>query len=73
MLWSFYAAAFSELATCRQLGFGEGPIPWRDAVAYAERAGLNREGQRAFGEVIRAMDEAYLRKRAQDLAANRRR
>ena len=39
---------------------GPGPIPWRDIVAYADRAGLDRGEAEALVTIIRAMDDAWL-------------
>lgn len=56
----FYLKAFNELSTCRQIGSSTGPIPWRDIVAYAERAGLDEDMERIFSAVIKEMDAGYL-------------
>ena len=37
-----------------------GPIPWRDIVAYADRAGLNDRESDVLVEVIQTMDAAWL-------------
>lgn len=52
--------AFANLSTCRAIGMAVGPIPWRDAVAYADRAGLDEEAAEVFVEVISALDADYL-------------
>lgn len=57
----FYLTAFQDLGTCRQSGFGTGPIPWHHMVAYAERAGLQRDLQDAFVRILSEMDNGYLK------------
>lgn len=52
--------AFERLSTCRSVGMGLGPIPWRDIVAYADRVGLDRGEAGALVTIIEAMDRAYL-------------
>lgn len=56
----FILQAFAELSTCRQLGFAVGPIPWRDLVAYGDRAGLSGDDLTLFMEVVRELDALYL-------------
>ena len=68
---SFYLRAFSELSTCRQVGFDAGPIPWRDVVAYADRAGLDDDNERSFVAILRELDEAYLKHRDESSRAQR--
>ena len=57
----WYLAAFHRLSTCRPLGFGPGPIPWRDIHRYALHAGLDRSATESFTTVIMTMDAAWLR------------
>lgn len=56
----FYLSAFTDLSSCREVGFGIGPIPWRDAIHYAQFKGLDDELTELFWVVISAMDSAYL-------------
>lgn len=56
----FYLQAFNELSTCRQIGFGVGPIPWRDIIFFAEYARLDETMLPIFVRIIRAMDRVYL-------------
>ena len=56
----FYLKAFHRLSTCRLIGMSHGPIPWRDIVAYADRAGLNDRESDVLVEVIQTMDAAWL-------------
>lgn len=51
----FFYEAFRDLATCRP---PDGPIPWRDAMAYADRKGLAPDVAEALWTVIRKMDQA---------------
>lgn len=62
----FYLTAFWDLSTCRDLGWGVGPIPWRDIILYADRAGLEEDTATAFVAIIRHMDTAYLRWQEQE-------
>lgn len=61
----FFLVAFDRLSTCRHMGMGFGPIPWRDIILYAERCGLESDVQDMFVDVIRAMDAAWLEWQAQ--------
>lgn len=45
---------------------GYGPIPWRDAVDYADRCGLEPDVRELFVEVIRRMDDAWLKWQAEE-------
>lgn len=56
----FYIQAFNDLSTCRNFGFGPGPIPWKDIVSYADRAGLDEDLVPGFVTIIRALDNAWL-------------
>ena len=56
----FYIEAFFELSSCRSLGWGVGPIPWRDIVQYGRFYELEPDVLRMFIRVIRAMDTVYL-------------
>ena len=42
------------------MGFAIGPIPWRDIIHYADRAGLARDVAEAFVVIIKEMDAGYL-------------
>lgn len=66
-----YIEAFVDLQTCRQIGMDVGPIPWRDIAAYGDRLGLEGPMHRLFCRVLRAMDEAWLNKRAEDREGER--
>jgi hypothetical protein len=55
-----FFTGFNDLTTCRALGFGVGPIPWRDMDWYADRLGLDGMDRSEFLYLIRAMDNAYL-------------
>ena len=56
----FYMGAFWRLSTTRQVGFGFGPIPWHQIIAYAERYDLDHRETDVLVIVIMAMDEAWL-------------
>ena len=56
----FYLSAFYELSTCRDVGWGVGPIPWRDIILYAEFAELDYELLSGFVQIIRALDTVYM-------------
>lgn len=62
----FYWMAFLDLSSERTMGMSEGPIPWSRAVAYATWYGLSDEEIEDFWVLIGRMDEAYLRKRAEE-------
>jgi hypothetical protein len=61
-----FLKAFEELASCRQIGFSLGPIPWRDALRYGEILGLDDDVLSYFIEIIRRMDNAYLAKKNEE-------
>lgn len=52
--------AFGDLSTCRQVGFGLGPIPWRDMIAYGLFHGFRGDDLKLFVDVIREIDRRYL-------------
>lgn len=54
----FYVA-FAELNSCRQVGMGDGPIPWTDVHAYGLANGYDAELLDELHEHIAAMDAAY--------------
>jgi hypothetical protein len=58
--------AFWELSTDRQVGFGEGPIPWSSVARFADREGSCGIGFADFLHIIRALDRAYLQHRAEE-------
>ena len=64
-------AAFWELNTCRQIGFGVGPIPWDKMVDYAQFHGLEDDVARAFVQIIRQMDGVYLIWKGEEMEAER--
>lgn len=61
---SFFYEAFRDLATCRPT---DGPIPWRDAMAYADRKGLAPDVAEVLWTVIRKMDQAERRWQIENL------
>ena len=58
-LW-VYSHAFRELSTCRQIGFGHGPIPWLAIRAWCVDWGFDGDEYEYFVAMIRAMDNAFL-------------
>jgi hypothetical protein len=58
--------AYRDLATCRA---PDGPIPWRDAMLYADRKGFSPEVANALWTVIRKMDAAERRWHSDELSA----
>lgn len=60
--------AFRDLATCRS---PDGPIPWRDCMAYADRKGLAPDIAEALWAVIRKMDQAERRWQIDNLRSGR--
>lgn len=56
----FYLKAFYDLTSCREVGMGLGPIPWRDIYTYAIYAGFENDLYDHFIQVIREMDAGYL-------------
>lgn len=59
-----YLGAWLDLSTCRDIGFGEGPIPWNDAEAYGASLGLDEEEMFDFHYHIRALDTMYFKHRS---------
>ncbi len=55
----FYAAFF-ELATCRGVGFGEGPIPWTAIHTYCVDYDIVGEQREDMHLHVRTMDNTYL-------------
>lgn len=58
-LYTWYMEAFSDLSTCRQLGFSAGPIPWIAICEYIDREEI--EDCEMFTFLIRSMDNEYLK------------
>jgi len=54
----WYMDAFSDLSTCRNFGYVNGPIPWTAVVQYIDREEIKEDDQ--FIYVIKAMDAEYL-------------
>lgn len=61
--YEYIYEAFWRLSTCRQVGFGEGPIPWRDIAHYGTMYQMCDETFADFAEIISALDGAYLAER----------
>ncbi len=56
----FYLA-FMDLTTERQLGFGEGPIPWSKIEMYADVHRIRGSQRESLHYMVREMDLAYLK------------
>lgn len=52
--------AFADLATCRPIGMGIGPIPWTAIDAWCERHGIRGDAREVFESCVRALDRADL-------------
>lgn len=62
---TFYLEAFWDMSTDRQIGMGEGPIPFSAIDRLAVRLGLDPGAFQRLKSLIRTMDHEYLRIRAQ--------
>lgn len=62
--FGFYLNAFRELSTCRNSGFGPGPIPFTAIEAYARV--FEVEDFFEFLGIIRQMDYCYLELKQQE-------
>lgn len=61
--YTLYLTAFSELSSCRPLGFGAvGPIPWTAMVAWMEFHDIDHVLREDMVYILRAMDHAYTEK-----------
>lgn len=66
-LWQgleLYYEAFSELSTCRPfvgMNGSPGPIPFLAIDRYAERLGISDEDFDYFRELVRRLDDAFIR------------
>lgn len=58
-----YLEAFAQLATERQIGMQEGPIPWSKIVQYADRHGFDALD---MTHVLMKLDAAYLEYRSEE-------
>lgn len=56
----YYYYAFVELSTCRNLGMGEGCIPWSAVREYALSEGLGEDDFDRLLILVRGMDIEYL-------------
>lgn len=59
--YEFYTESFWELSTCRDIGMGEGPIPFTAIKEYF--TAFPYDNFYEFLLVIRSMDDSYLRAR----------
>lgn len=56
----FYLSAFWDLHTCRQIGFGVGPIAWTATQEYAKIVCESPEEINDFHYLIKGLDNKYL-------------
>jgi hypothetical protein len=59
-----YYNAFMDLTSCRQMGFGEGPISWLSVAEYCAVHSIEGDQREELFYHIREMDTAYLELRA---------
>lgn len=52
--------AYWDLCSCRDYGFGSGPIPWTAILDYCRAHELDSDDREDFIYLIRAMDKAHL-------------
>ena len=57
----FFIKAFFDLDTCRSVGMDIGRIPWSIIVQYSDRYKLDEDVSEAFVDIIREMDNAFLK------------
>jgi hypothetical protein len=67
----FYFNAFLALSSCRPIGMGEGRIPWHSAYQYAQALELDSEEFEDLWVLVSFMDAAYLKFRAAQADAGR--
>lgn len=58
--------AWSDLDTCRAMGFGEGRIPWTAAKDWGHEHGLDADARRLLWTVIAKLDLEELERRAHE-------
>jgi hypothetical protein len=59
-----YYSAFGDLNSCRQMGYGEGPIPWNAINEYAVLNDFSDEQSEDLVYFVRELDVAYLKHRS---------
>lgn len=55
-----YYQAFMDCSTCRQVGFGVGPIPWNTVMIWAKRKLFDYEETEHLWSVISRADMEWL-------------
>lgn len=60
-----YFSGFLDLNDERQIGFGNGPIPWRAMQQYCEVQGIEGEQKDDFFFLVKQMDAEYLKHHAE--------
>ncbi len=66
-----YWDAYTDLATCRSIGMGEGPIPWTAIEYWARTHGLNVDDRWMLHRVIRKVDNQQLERKAAERSAKK--
>ena len=56
----FYFEAFMHLTSCRESGWGVGPIPWTAIIRYCDEIGLQGDQREDMVHHIEVMDKAYI-------------
>jgi hypothetical protein len=56
----FVYSAYWDLSTCRDYGWGCGPIPWTSIFDFAKGHELDADETEEFVHLIRSMDKAHL-------------
>ncbi len=56
-----YYEAFLELGSTRSIGMDLGPIPWTAIDRYAQRHGYEGDDFEYLVQMVRALDEAFLK------------
>jgi hypothetical protein len=63
---ALYYSAFWDLSTCRQVGFGIGPIPLTAIWEYADRKGLDEGETDDLVDYMREMDGEYVKYKSKE-------
>lgn len=56
-----YLAAWLDLSSEREIGWGEGPIPWSEVENYADRLELDEDEREELHFHIRQLDATYFK------------
>lgn len=61
-----YYQAFLDLNSCRQVGMGEGPIPWTAIAYYCRFFEMDEETTDDVMYMVRGLDNEYLKIKAEN-------